>query len=165
MAHGSLEVQLRAENSELREGFEKALQEAEALKKQNEALLKEREDTALDQYVPLRNHDTEVHRPCQSAASSWQRVWGKNVLQQLAPADDQTPTRTSVTFGNHSAYCNFWYRQMTKAMTEAEKLKAAADAYKLDLLQQKLAEREWDMQQAKERASALDQDNQGEVLQ
>ena len=54
-------------------------------------------------------------------------------------------------------------RQMSRAMTEAEKLKAAADAYKLDLLQQKLAEREWDLQQAKERAATLDQENQGKA--
>ena len=46
-------------------------------------------------------------------------------------------------------------------MSEAERLKAAADVYKLDLLQQKLAEREWDVQQAQERAAALDKDNAG----
>ena len=46
-------------------------------------------------------------------------------------------------------------------MNEAEKLKAAADAYKLDLLQQKLAEREYDLRQAQENATALDQENTG----
>lgn len=47
-------------------------------------------------------------------------------------------------------------------MNEAEKLKAAADAYKLDMLQQKLAEQGYDLRQARDRTEALEKDNTGE---
>lgn len=50
-------------------------------------------------------------------------------------------------------------RQLVKALNETEKLKAAADAYKKELLQQKLAEKEWDLQQAQDRTKELEVDN------
>lgn len=53
---------------------------------------------------------------------------------------------------------------MSKGLTEAERLKAAGDVYKLELLQQKLAEREWDLQKVQDRLAQLDQDNAGQAL-
>ncbi|KAK9807878.1 hypothetical protein WJX72_011993 [[Myrmecia] bisecta] len=91
---------LRSENFELHQCFERALEEAEKLKAENEELRKMSEDAVLDQ-------------------------------------------------------------QLVKALNETEKLKAAADAYKKDLLQQKLAEREWELAQAREQLKEAEDENSG----
>eukprot|EP00884_Botryococcus_braunii_P007489 jgi/Botrbrau1/16741/Bobra.0271s0006.1 len=95
---GSEIAALTAENDDLRALCERALGEAEALKRENAELHKANQDIQLDQ-------------------------------------------------------------QLVKALNETEKLKAAADAYKKELLQQKLAEKEWDLQQALDRTKDLEHDN------
>ncbi len=49
-----------------------------------------------------------------------------------------------------------------KALNETEKLKAAADAYKKDLLAQKLAEREFELSQARDQLRDAEDENAGE---
>ena len=47
-------------------------------------------------------------------------------------------------------------RQLVKALNETEKLQVAANAYKKDLLQQKLGERDIELQRAQERLQAAE---------
>ena len=51
-------------------------------------------------------------------------------------------------------------QQLKKTLQETDKLKAAADAYK-DLLQQKLSDKQWEMQQAREQMADVEEENSG----
>lgn len=53
---------------------------------------------------------------------------------------------------------------MTKALSETEKLKAAADAYTRELLQQKLGELEWELTRSQEDLKAANNENAGIFL-
>ena len=54
-------------------------------------------------------------------------------------------------------------QQLKKALQETDKLKAAADAYKKDLLQQKLSDKEWELQQAREQMADVEKENSGQA--
>ena len=54
-------------------------------------------------------------------------------------------------------------QQLKKALQETDKLKAAADAYKKDLLQQKLSDKEWELQQAGEQMADVEKENSGQA--
>ena len=54
-------------------------------------------------------------------------------------------------------------RQLKKALQETDKLKAAADAYKKDLLQQKLSDKDWELQQAREQMADVEKENSGQA--
>lgn len=55
-------------------------------------------------------------------------------------------------------------QQLKKALQETDKLKAAADAYKKDLLQQKLSDKEWELQQAREQMADVEKENSALTL-
>lgn len=67
-------------------------------------------------------------------------------------------------FANTEAHIWRLCRQMAVAMAEAEKLRAAGDAYKRELLQAKLAEREAELNSTQDKLRAAKREINGTVI-